>query len=216
LGESVRAGAYFELLQTANFDQAKIVILICLFNKGKSVTRFFKIFSIVIVTSILILIVIGVLAPKNTYFTKTQIIKSPVSVVWRKLVDVENYPTWQPSVKRVDLISDGILTEGNNLRFYMANYDSSVYHEAKVTKFEGDKTFTFVQTGNTLSPFLKDFKTSYSLKGLLDGTTEISVTVSYQTVGIITKIYNQTFLRGKLGSNSEQNLAMLRSNIEDM
>ena len=179
-------------------------------------TRFFRIFSIVIIASILIFVIIGILAPKNTYFTKTQVIKSPVSVVWRKIVDVENYPAWQPSVKKVEVNSDGILSEGKSLRFYMTNYDSSVYHEAIVTKFEGDKSFTFVRSGNTLSPFLKDFQTSYNLKGLLDGTTEISVTISYQSVGILTKIYNQIFLRGKFGSYSEQNLAMLRSSIEDM
>ena len=78
-------------------------------------TRFFKILSIVIIATILILVVIGILAPKNTYFTKTEIIKSPVSVVWRKIVDVKNYPTWQSSVKKVELQSGLSPAEGKYL-----------------------------------------------------------------------------------------------------
>ena len=165
---------------------------------------------------ILILVIIGILAPKNTYFTKTEVIKSPISVVWRILIDVENYPTWQPSVKKVESYGSKMLNAGAIMRFYMADYDSAIYHEAEVTKFENDKTFTFVRIGKNVSPFLKEYQTSYSLKRLLDGTTEISVTVSYQTIGIIAKIYNQIFLRGKLGSRSARNLATLKSSIEQL
>jgi uncharacterized membrane protein len=180
------------------------------------VIRFAKVFSIIIIAIILILVIIGILAPKNTYFTKTQIIKSPISVVWRKIVEVENYPTWQFSVKKVELVAGRTLNEGRNLRFYMADYDSTVFHEAEITKYEDDKTFTFARTGDNVSPFLKAYQTSYSLKRLLDGTTEISVTVSYETIGIFTKIYNQIILRAKLGSQSERNLALLKSSIENM
>lgn len=165
---------------------------------------------------IVILVVIGMLAPNNTYFTKTQIIESPISVVWRKVVDVENYPTWQSSVKKVELQDRLTLGEGNKLRFYMMTYDSSVYHEVEILKFEDDKTFAFERTGKNVVPFLKEYQTSYNLKKLLDGTTEISVTVSYQTIGIITKIYNQIILRGKLGSQYSENIALLKSSIEKM
>jgi len=137
-------------------------------------------------------------------------------MVWRKVVDVENYQTWQSSVKKVELLSGLKPGEGKNLRFYMTDYDSSVFHEVEILKYENDKTFTFARTGKNVIPFLKEYQTSYSLKRLLDGTTEISVTVSYQTIGIITKIYNQIFLRGKLGSRYTQNLAMLKSSIEKM
>jgi uncharacterized membrane protein len=185
-------------------------------NLGRIVTKFFKIFSIVIIATIFILVVIGILAPKSTYFTKTQIIKSPISVVWRKLVDVENYPTWQPSIKRVEIKNGSTLSQGKNLRFYMAEYDSTVYHETEIIKYENDKTFTFARTGNNVSPLLKEYQTTYSLKRLLDGTTEISVTISYQTIGLITKIYNQVLLRGRFISRSERNLALLKYSIEQM
>ncbi len=179
-------------------------------------TRLIRIFSVVIIASILILVVIGILAPKNTYFTKTQIIKSPISVVWRKIIDIENYPTWQSSVKMVVLKNGSYLSEGKILRFYMADYDTAIFHEAEITKYEDDKTFTYARTGANKSPLLKEYQTSYSLKRLLDGTTEISVTVSYRTIGFITKIYNQIFLRGKLGAHSERNLALLKDSIEKM
>jgi len=160
--------------------------------------------------------VIGIMAPKNTYFTKTQIIKSPISVVWRKLIDVENYPTWQTSVKTVVLNNGLSPSEGDILHFYMADYDTATFHEAEITKLEDDKTFTYIRTGAHESPLLKEYQTSYNLKRLLDGTTEISVTISYSTIGFITKIYNQIYLRGKIGSRADRNLAMLRDSIEKM
>jgi uncharacterized membrane protein len=156
------------------------------------------------------------MAPKNTYFTKTQIIKSPISVVWRKLTDVENYPTWQSSVKTVVLINGLSPSVGNILHFYMADYDTAIFHEVEITQLEDDKTFTYTRTGAHESPLLKEYQTSYSLKRLLDGTTEISVTISYNTIGFITKIYNQIYLRGKLGARSEGNLSMLKASIEKM
>jgi hypothetical protein len=180
------------------------------------VTKFLKTFSIVIIATILVLVVVGVLAPKNTYFTRTQIIKGPISVVWRQLTDVENYPVWQLSVRKVILTDGRTPGEGKILQFYMTGYDSTIYHEVEITKVEDDKSFTFVRTNSTVSPLLKDYQTSYNLKRLLDGTTEISVTTSYSTIGFITKIYNQIYLRGKLGSRAERNLAMLRDSIEKM
>ena len=179
-------------------------------------TRIIKIFSVVLIATILILVVIGILAPKNTYFTKTQIIKGPVSVVWRQLKDVENYPKWQLSVKTVTLKDGQSPGEGSIIHFYMSDYDSTIYHEAEITKVEDDKSLTFVRIGKHVNPLLKEYQTSYSLKRLLDGTTEISVAISYRTVGFITKIYNQIYLRGKLGSRAERNLSMLKASIENM
>ena len=118
-----------------------------------------------------------------------------IEVVWRKLKDVENYPTWQSSVRKVVLKGGTRITEESILQFYMNDYDSTTYHEAKITKIEDDKSFTFARTGTNTSPLLKDYQTSYNLKRLLDGTTEISVTIAYRTNGFITKIYNQLFLR---------------------
>jgi hypothetical protein len=98
----------------------------------------------------------------------------------------------------------------------MTDYDTSTYHEAEITKFEDDKIFSFARTGSHVSPVLKEYQTEYTLKRLLDGTTEISVTISYRTVGFITKIYNQIYLRGKIGSSAERNLARLKDSIEKM
>jgi uncharacterized membrane protein len=179
-------------------------------------TQFVKIFSVVLLATILILIIVGILAPKNTYFTKTQIIKSPTSVVWRKLTDVENYPTWQTSVRKVVLKGGSRIAEEGILHFYMNYYDSTTYHETIITKVENDKSITFTRIGKNANPLLNNYQTSYDLKRLLDGTTEISVTISYRTNGFITKIYNQLFLRSNLSSQAERNLTMLKSSIESM
>jgi uncharacterized membrane protein len=180
------------------------------------VTRFIKIFSIIIMATILILVIVGILAPRNTYFTRTQIIKGPISVVWRNLTDVENYPTWQLAVRNVVLKDGRKLREGSILQFYMADYDPGIYHETEITKFEEGKLFTYIRTGTHVNPLLKEYQVSYSLKRLLDGTTEISVTISYHTYGFFTKIYNQLFLHSKLGSQAERNLGRLKSSIEKL
>jgi uncharacterized membrane protein len=180
------------------------------------VTRFIKIFSIILIAIILILVIIGILAPRNTYFTRTQIIKGPISVVWRKLTDIENYPTWQLAVRSVILKDGSKLREGSILQFYMADYDPGMYHETVITKLEDGKLLTYARIGTHASPLLKEYQVSYSLKRLLDGTTEISVTISYHTYGFFTKIYNQLFLHSHLGSQAERNLVRLKSSIEKM
>jgi hypothetical protein len=137
-------------------------------------------------------------------------------VVWRKIIDVQNYPEWQSSVKKVTVKDGQAVIQGKTLQFFMTDYDNAIFHEAEITKLEVDKIFAFKRKGSRVSPLLEEYLTTYSLKRLLDGTTEVSVTISYNSRGFITKIYNQIFLRGNLGSEADRNLIMLKDSIEKM
>ncbi len=176
--------------------------------------KLIKIFSIIFCVIFCILIGIGLFARPNTYFTRTQVIKSPVAVVWKHLIDIDNYPAWQSEIRKVEINKGPKIWKGATLRCYLVAYDSTIFHEERVTALERDNSITFLRSGINKNPLFKDFKTSYTLKRLLDGTTEISVVVSYRTTSFITRIYNQLYLRTMLAGSSYNNLAALRDLIE--
>jgi hypothetical protein len=178
------------------------------------VTRFFKIFAIIIIALMIILVSIGIVARQNTYFSQTQIIKSPVSVVWGHLVDVTHYHEWQSEIRMVEFKSGSKIREGIILRFHLSDYDSSYFHEEKIVGLEDNKSIIFLRTGVNENPLLQNYKTNYTLKRLLDGTTELSVDVSYKAVGITSRIYNQLYYRSSLSNSYERNLSSLRDLIE--
>jgi hypothetical protein len=137
-------------------------------------------------------------------------------VVWRNLVDFDNYPSWQKQVRHVELRKGSALDINKILRFYLHKYQETIYHEEKIIVLEEDKEITFLRIGDTENPLLKEHRTSYTVKKLLDGTTEVSVTVSYHTIGLLTKIYNQLFFRMILANNHERNLITLQKVIENI
>lgn len=176
--------------------------------------KFSKIFSIVVVTTLLVLIGIGLFGPDNTYLTHTRIIKSPVSIVWRHLSDVKNQPEWCKNIRKVYVKSNSRVGVGNTLFMYMTSYNSAVYHEEKITEFYEGKSITFSRTGKNSNPLLTNFKRSYDLKRLKDGTTEISGTISYRCTGLTTKIYNRFYMRFNLTNQLEEDLTNLAKLIE--
>ena len=179
-------------------------------------TKIFKIIAIAIIVILVTVLCVGVLAPSKTYFTKTLVIKSPLSLIWRHIVDVENYSSWRLGVKNVEINKGKNLAVSKTLRFYLSDYDSSMFHEETIIALENDRLITFLRSGINENPLLKEFQSSYTLKRLLDGTTEVSVAVSYHTSSLMTKIYNQLYLRMALGDECEENLTQLRNLCENM
>jgi len=180
------------------------------------VNKIFKISSIIIIVLLLATLIIGILAPSKTYFTRTLIIKSPMSVVWRHIIDVENYSAWQAGIKGVEIENGNIPAVNKTLRFYLSDYDSSLFHEETITALENDRLITFLRKGINENPLLKEFQTSYTLKRLMDGTTEVSVAISYSTRSLMIKIYNQLYLRMALGNKLENNLIRLGNLCENI
>jgi hypothetical protein len=178
-------------------------------------TRILKFLSIIFISSLLITSILGLLVRPHTYITRTLIIESPVNVVWRQLLNYHDYQVWQQDIKKAVLNSGGELSEGASIRFYHKAYENEISHEERIVTLENDNKLSFLREGLNENPLLKDFKTTYLLKRLLDGTTEISVSVSYQTEGFVTRIYNQLFLRSAYADICDKNLAALRKLIEN-
>jgi hypothetical protein len=160
------------------------------------------------------MIIVGIFAPKNTYLSRTQVIKSPVGVVWRQLVTIENYASWQSQIEKVTNNNGGQVAEGTILLFFMKNYEQSVFHEVQVTDYEPDKKLTIERIGVNENPLLKEYKTNFNLKPLLDGTTEITIEITYKPASFVTRIYNQLYLKGSISNICEKNLLALRDLIE--
>lgn len=178
-------------------------------------TKLIKIFAALFIVALLLMISIGIFAPRNTYLTRTQVIKSPVNVVWRQLIAIENYAIWQKSLDKVMLNKGEQLWQGATVRYFMKDYEASLFHEEQVTVLETDKKLTFERTGLNENPLLKDYQTSYNLKRLLDGTTEITVEITYRPASFVTRIYNQLHLKGRIINICEENLIALRDLIEN-
>ncbi len=174
-----------------------------------------KIFAVIFVVTIVIMISIGIFAPQNTYLSRTQVIKSPVNVVWRQIVTIENYASWHTHLKKVMLNKGNQLWEGATVRFFLKDYESSIFHEEQVTVLEPDKKLTLQRTGLNENPLLRDYRTSYKLKPLLDGTTEITIEISYRPASFVTRIYNQFLLKSIIGNTCGNNLIALRDLMEN-
>lgn len=176
--------------------------------------KFAKFLASIILLSLLVSISIGIFAPRNIYLSRTQVIKSPVNVVWRQLISIENYAAWHNELKKVTLNKGEQLWEGATLRYFMKTYENGVFHEEQVVKIETDKSLTMERTGINENPLLNNYTTSYNLKPLLDGTTEITVEITYQPASFVTKIYSQLYLKGSIANICQKNLLALSELIE--
>ena len=178
-------------------------------------TRILKLFSIIFITCMVLLIIVGLFVKPVTYITRTVVIESPATVVWRHLLEYNGYQSWQKGVKKVILIKGDKIREGATLRIYHTDQPKEIAHEERVVKLDDENQISFLREGLNENPLLRDFQTTYLIKRLLDGTTEITVTISYRTSGFVTRIYNQIFLRTDYGVEGEKNLLALRKLIEN-
>ena len=80
---------------------------------------------------------------------------------------------------------------------------------------ESDKKLILQRIGLNENPLLKNYQTSYNLKPLLDGTTEITIEISYQPASFVTRIYNQLLLKSSISNTCDKNLIALRDLIEN-
>jgi hypothetical protein len=179
------------------------------------VLKLIRLSAAIFILLLIIMISIGIFAPKYTYLSRTQVIKSPVNLVWRQIITIDNYTKWQRDLKKVTLNKGDQLWNGATVRFYRKEYEASVFHEEQVTAMESDKSITLQRTGLNENPLLRDYQTSYSLKPLLDGTTEITIEISYQPASFVTRIYNQLLLKSSISSICNENLIALRDLIEN-
>jgi uncharacterized membrane protein len=79
----------------------------------------------------------------KTFFSVTVEIPAPSATVWRVMADVERWPEWTSSVRRVQLLTPGPLRVGSRARIQQPGFPPAWW---RVTEMEADRGFTWVST----------------------------------------------------------------------
>ena len=82
-----------------------------------------KLISVILLLILVVLTGFGLFAPNNVYLSKTMVIKSPSSVVWQYLSDIENYPSWRSDIRQIKLKDSSRIIKGTDLYFFMNDYE---------------------------------------------------------------------------------------------
>jgi len=77
------------------------------------------------------------------FFSVTVEIPAPPATVWRVMADVERWPEWTPSVRRVKLLTPGPMRVGSRARIRQPGLPPACW---RVTELEADRGFTWVST----------------------------------------------------------------------
>lgn len=77
----------------------------------------------------------------KTLFSITVDIPVPPATVWRVMADVERWPEWTPSVRRVKLLTPGPLRVGSRARIHQPGFPPAWW---RVTELEANSGFTWV------------------------------------------------------------------------
>jgi uncharacterized membrane protein len=80
---------------------------------------------------------------RKTLFRSIVEIAAPPATVWRVMADVERWPEWTPSVRRVKLLTPGPLRVGSRARIQQPGFPPAWW---RVTELEADRGFTWVST----------------------------------------------------------------------
>jgi carbon monoxide dehydrogenase subunit G len=104
-------------------------------------------------------------------------INAPVKKVWRLIDDLEEWPQWMPSIKKIERVSKGPLTVGSQLSVTARVSRLTVRLLMTITEFVSERAV--VMQGRALGTKLTRF---YTLEPVNDKTR---VTVGGQVSGIL-------------------------------
>jgi len=82
-------------------------------------------------------------AMTRTHFSNTVDIPAPQPLVWSVMADVESWPAWTPSVKRIVRLTPGPLAVGSRLRIHQPKLPPALW---RVIEAVPDSHFTSVST----------------------------------------------------------------------
>ncbi len=170
--------------------------------------------------SIIILLVlfssIGFFASPETTFTINEIIESPSKIVWRTLIDIERVPEWDTAVAKIRISNGGVLNKNSEIDYYSGGEIDEIIYREKIIAFVPDKRIVYRDINHLKIPLQQNFIRDYTLKNLLDGSTELSVTVHYTCGSFVTRILDRLYLRGHTMTRHRRQISGLKSYIENL
>ena len=173
-----------------------------------------RILAVIFILIGLFVTIIGITTPADTGFSHTEVILSPVPVVWQVLTDPDRMPRWQPDLIRVAAEPGGPPREGTILKVFSRSYDPGLYHQDKIIRLVPEKNLTLMRIRSEQNTVLRDFSRVYELKRLLDGTTEVTCRVFYRCPGFLSRVYNRLYQQRLLENRNRESIRRLKALIE--
>jgi uncharacterized membrane protein len=173
-----------------------------------------RILAILIFMILVFLIFIGLVAEPETQISCTEIINSPVTIVWQILTNPDQMPDWYDHAYRVELEGKNSIEKDAVLNLYFSRSRDSNFNKIKVENFVIEKHLSLKKIGEGSTNLLKDYKQDFKLKSLLDGTTEVTCQISYRPATFFTRIFNKLLLQKELDNQCSDMLSKLKLVIE--
>jgi uncharacterized membrane protein len=173
-----------------------------------------RIVIILIIAALCLCIGIGIASQPQSGFTHTYVVKSPSAVIWQALTDAGRMSEWMQDVRLINgpsqVQKDGVY------RFYLHSYDLRAFHEEKVDIYKPETRIAFLRLANEKKPLLRDVLRVFELRALRNGTTEITVKISYRSDSFLTRIYDKIYLGKKIKNSTISDLRRLKRIIENV
>ena len=168
--------------------------------------------AIILIGFILLCFVIGFTNEPQTEFHYTQVVNSPSTIVWQTLTNPRHMSEWMQEVRVVTGPSQP--HKAALYRFYFQDYDTHAFHEEKVDIYNPENRISFLRVENRNKPLLSSYLKLYELKPLRDGTTEITIKLSYRSNSFLTIVYDRLYLRERIKNQVKLDLENLRKKLE--
>ena len=169
-----------------------------------------------ILVILLLFVVSGIAGPGKNQFTVTQQVNSPVTVVWQAMINPDKIAVWNDDLSRVELSGEGQLSAGTEFISYIKADKDQVLSREKVLKIQTDQQFTLQAVPGTKKSLLGGLEKDYRFKSLLDGSTEIAVTISCQPAGYLARAVNRFYIQDKMAERYSRQLLSLKKYIEKL
>jgi uncharacterized membrane protein len=105
-------------------------------------------------------------------------IAAPADAVWAVLVDVERWPEWTPSIRRVERLGDGPLAVGSQVRIWQPRFPAAVW---RITTFAPGRGFAWTSTAPGM--------TSVGDHRIAAGDDAVTVTLSIAQEGPLAAVF---------------------------
>ncbi len=99
---------------------------------------------------------------------QTAAVAAPAEAVWEALIDVERWPTWTRSMRRVQRLDDGALAVGSRVRIKQPRLVPVVW---TVTELDPGRSFTWQAEGAGVRS-----EASHEVRAMGAGTSEVRLT----------------------------------------
>ena len=177
---------------------------------------FLRTFSVLILILIVLFVLPGFFGSAQTQFTITEQIGSPVTVVWQTMTNKDKVPEWNRDISRLEISDEMGYKAGAELVTYFRASPQEIYGKNKLIKIIPEQQMVLRTVSDGKKSLLRQSEKDYRLKSLRDGSTEISLTVSYEPSGFMARAMDRLYLRSQLIDDYTTQLFELRKYIEKL